>query len=431
GLKLANRPELVSLLRVDGHTVQLLETMLPGSNVVIWLVDCPKFFDVEGNPYVDVFGNSYKDNAERFALFCRVAIEIAMNRAQLDWKADIVHCNDWQTGLIPALLSLEYQCPATVFTVHNMAYQGIFSGLTAAMLHLPGQLLSVHGLEFHGMISFLKGGIAYADKITTVSPTYAQDIQTPALGYGLEGLLVYRSDDLMGIINGIDGEWNPETDPLIAQNYTANSLQTKSVNKTALQTRLNLPVDGSVLLLSLISRLVEQKGIDMLLDCLPELLLLPVQIVILGSGDKIFEQRLFELAAAYPHKMALTLGYNETLAHQIEAGADVFLMPSRFEPCGLNQMYSQRYGTLPIVRHTGGLADTVVDTLPETMANHTATGFVFNDAHAGTLLEAVKRATLLHSFPEVWQQLQTNAMSRDFSWQNSAEQYLALYESIE
>jgi starch synthase len=342
GLKLENRPELVSLLRVDGHTVQLLETMLPNSNVVIWLVDCPKFFDVEGNPYVDVFGNSYKDNAERFALFCRVAIEIAMNRAQLDWKADIVHCNDWQTGLVPALLSLEYQCPATVFTVHNMAYQGIFSGLTAAMLHLPGQLLSVHGLEFHGMISFLKGGIAYADKITTVSPTYAQDIQTPELGYGLEGLLVYRSDDLTGIINGIDGDWNPETDHQIAQNYTANSLQTKSINKTALQARLNLPVDGGVLLLSLISRLVEQKGIDMLLDCLPELLLLPVQIVILGSGDKIFERRLSEFAAAYPHKMALTLGYNETLAHQIEAGADVFLMPSRFEPCGLNQMYSQR-----------------------------------------------------------------------------------------
>lgn len=431
GLKLTNRPEVVGLLRVDGHTVQLLETMLPDSNVIIWLVDCPKFFDREGNPYVDAQGNSYKDNAERFTLFCRVAIEIAMNHAQLDWKADIVHCNDWQTGLIPALLSMEYQCPATVFTVHNMAYQGLFNGLTAAMLHLPSQILSADGLEFYGMVSFLKGGIAYADKITTVSPTYAQDIQTAELGYGLEGLLIYRGDDLTGIINGIDSEWNPEIDTLITQNYTANSLDEKAINKTALQARLNLPVDENVLLLSLISRLVEQKGIDMLLDCLPELLSLPVQIVLLGSGDKGFEHRLREFASAYPHKMSLTLGYNEALAHQIEAGADVFLMPSRFEPCGLNQMYSQRYGTLPIVRNTGGLADTVVDTLPETIANRTATGFVFAEESAGALLEAIKRATLLHSFPDIWRQVQINAMRRDFSWQNSAEQYLALYESIE
>ncbi len=430
-LKLDQTPNAIALFRVGHHTIQLLEMTLPNSNVVVWLVDCPEYFGMDGNPYVDSEGNSYRNNPERFALFCRAAIEAAMDRINLNWKADIVHCNDWQTGLVPALLSLEYRCPPTVFTIHNLAYQGLFNGLTAAMLQLPSQLLSPDGLEFHGMISFIKGGIVYADKITTVSPTYAKDIQTAELGYGLEGLLVYRDEDLTGIINGVDDDWNPENDSLIAKNYGASSLNDKVANKTALQARLNLPADEKVFVLGLISRLVEQKGIDMLLDCLPELLTLPIQIVLLGSGDKDFEQQLQQFAAAYPHKMALTLGYNETLAHLIEAGADVFLMPSRFEPCGLNQMYSQSYGTLPIVRNTGGLADTVVDTLPETIEDCTATGFVFNDAHAGTFLEAIKRATLLYSFPDVWRQLQINAIRRDFSWQNSAAQYLALYESIE
>lgn len=430
-LKLNDYVETRSTFQIGSHTVQILETILPDSSVPVWLVDCPEYFGTAGNPYVDIFGNAYSNNAERFALFCRAAIEVAMNRAELDWKADVVHCNDWQTGLVPALLSLEYQCPQTVFTIHNMAYQGLFSGLTAAALQLPPQILTQDGLEFHGMISFIKGGIAYADKVTTVSPTYAQDIQTAALGYGLEGLLVYRNEDLTGIINGIDAEWNPEIDGLITKKYSINSLQDKAANKLSLQARLNLPQNEHVLVLGLISRLVEQKGIDLLLDCLPKILNLPVQIIMLGSGDKDFEFGLQQLAAAYPHKMALTLGYNEALAHSIEAGADVFLMPSRFEPCGLNQMYSQRYGTLPIVRNTGGLADTVIDTLPETLANQTATGFVFDAEHSGALFETVKRAVLLHKLPDIWRQLQINAMSHDFSWHSSAEQYLALYESID
>ncbi len=431
GIKLNSPAKQLSVFQIGIHDVRLLETTLPESNVNVWLVDCPEYFGMEGNPYVDWLGEPYANNAERFALLCRAAVEVAMNRVKLDWKADVVHCNDWQTGLVPALLSLENEpCPTTVFTIHNMAYQGIFKGLTAAVLQLPAQLLTLDGLEFHGMISFIKGGIAYADKITTVSPTYAQDIQTAELGYGLEGLLVYRNDDLTGIINGIDGDWNPETDTLIAQKYDVNSIEAKLINKRALQARLNLPQDENVLVLSLISRLVEQKGIDMLLDCLSDLLGLSIQIVILGSGDKGFEQRLQQFASAYPYKMSLTLGYDESLAHLIEAGADVFLMPSRFEPCGLNQMYSQRYGTLPIVRSTGGLADTVVDTLPETLANRTATGFVFNAQNSGALFETIKRATLLHSFPEMWTQVQVNAMTRDFSWKNSAAQYLELYSSI-
>lgn len=430
-LKLNNEVHLRSEFPIGSYFVRLLETKLPESSVMVWLIDCPAYFGMAGNPYVDSLGHSYPNNAERFALFCRAVCEVAMNRVHLDWKADIVHCNDWQTGLVPALLSLEYQCPQTVFTIHNMAYQGVFSGLTASVLQLPPQLLSQDGLEFHGMISFIKGGIAYADKITTVSPTYAQEIQTAEFGYGLEGLLTYRNDDLTGIINGIDNEWNPADDPLIFQKYTVDSLSEKVQNKTALQARLNLPVDEAVFTIGLISRLVEQKGIDLILDCLQDLLSLPVQIVILGSGDKDFEHRLSQFAAAYPHKMALTLGYSETLAHLIEAGADVFLMPSRFEPCGLNQMYSQCYGTLPIVRNTGGLADTVIDTLPNSIADKTATGFIFEEENAGALFETLKRALVLHSLPDTWQQLQVNAMTCDFSWKSSAKQYLDLYESIE
>lgn len=430
-IKLQSDVAVRSVFELGTRTIRLLETQLPESSVTVWLVDYPDYFGMEGNPYVDAAGNPYHNNAERFTLFCRAVIEIAMNRIHIDWKADVVHCNDWQTGLIPALLSMEEHRPATIFTIHNIAYQGLYGGLAASMLQLPMQLLTADGMEFHGMVSFIKGGIAYADKITTVSPTYAQEIQTNELGYGLEGLLIYRRDDLMGIINGIDYDWNPEHDHWIAKQYNQHTLHDKVHNKTALQARLNLPVREDVFMLGLISRLVDQKGIDLILDCLYQLLGFPLQIVILGSGDKGLEHRLNQFALAYPYKMSLTLGYDESLAHLIEAGVDVFLMPSRFEPCGLNQMYSQRYGTLPIVRSTGGLADTVIDALPTTIADGTASGFVFREATAGALYETIKRAMLLYSFPESWRQLQMNAMRYDFSWHNSAGQYLELYATIE
>ncbi|MFA6051707.1 MAG: glycogen synthase GlgA [Methylobacter sp.] len=418
-------------LRIDNRDVDILETRMPETGVIAWLVDCPEYFDYPGNPYVDEQGNPWPDNAERFALLCRIAVEVAMNRAHLDWKADIVHCNDWQSGLVPALLSLEHDRPATVFTIHNMAYQGLFPGIIAASLNLPGQLLHSDGLEFHSMVSFIKGGLAYADRITTVSPTYALEIQTPSLGYGLEGLLTYRKDILSGIINGIDIEqWNPETDPYISQQYGAKSLAKKRLNKSALQNKLSLPVDDNIPVFGLISRLVEQKGIDLLIECLPDMIDMPLQFVLLGNGEHEFEQRLQDLAQLYPDKIAISIGYDESLAHLIEAGADIFLMPSRFEPCGLNQMYSQRYGTIPVVRKTGGLADTVVDTLPETIAKKTATGIVFNEASPGALLEAIKRAMILYSSASIWKQLQTNGMKKDFSWQQSAKQYLALYRGI-
>lgn len=418
-------------LRVDNRDINLLETRLPDSEVIVWLVDYPEFFNIPGNPYNDEQGKAWPNNEERFALFCRAAVEVAMNRVHQDWKPDIVHCNDWQSGLVPALLSLEKDRPATVFTIHNLAYQGLFPANRIVSLNLPGQLWHADGLEFHNMLSFIKGGLAYADRITTVSPTYALEIQTPAFGYGLEGLLRYRKDALVGIINGIDHEvWNPETDAYLSQTYTAASLKEKRLNKAELQKKLGLPVNENIPIFGLISRLVEQKGIDMTLPCLADMVTMPMQFVLLGAGDKSFEQRLLNLAQLYPDKLSITIGYNESMAHLIEAGADIFMMPSRFEPCGLNQMYSQRYGTIPIVRKTGGLADTVVDATPETLANATATGIVFSEASPGALLEAVKRAMLLYNNPANWKKMQLNAMKKDFSWQRSAEQYLDLYQSL-
>jgi starch synthase len=312
-----------------------------------------------------------------------------------------------------------------------MAYQGLFPGNMAAALNLPGKLWHPAGLEFHEMLSFIKGGLVYADHITTVSPTYALEIQTPEFGYGLEGLLDHRKEFLGGIINGIDlDQWSPEIDPYITHHFTAATLNKKLLNKSELQRRFALPVNDRVSLFGLIGRLVEQKGIDLILECLPEMITMDMQFVLLGSGDKDFEKQLQELADLYPDKIAITIGYDESLAHLIEAGADIFLMPSRFEPCGLNQMYSQRYGTIPIVRKTGGLADTVIDTLPETLANHTASGIVFNEATSGSLLEAIKRTLILYHSLDTWKKMQINAMKKDFSWQRSAEQYLALYENL-
>jgi starch synthase len=254
-LKIHGEIHYLCSLRVNNLNVNILETRLPESNIIVWLVDCPEFFNYAGNPYVDEHGHPWTNNAERFALFCRVAVEIAMNRAGLNWKADVVHSNDWQSGLVPALLSLEQNRPASVFTIHNLAYQGLFSARTVHSLNLPGQLWQPNGLEFHNMLSFIKGGLVYADRITTVSPTYALEIQTPAFGYGLEGLLTHRKDALVGIINGVDTEqWNPENDPYLNHHFSAHKLQGKAENKAELQRRSGLPVDNNIPVFGLISR---------------------------------------------------------------------------------------------------------------------------------------------------------------------------------
>jgi starch synthase len=431
GIKKLNDIYYKSTIKVNDSDVNILETRLPGSNIIVWLVDYPKFYKLPGNPYTDESGHPWVNSAERFALFCRAAVEIAMNRAYLDWKPDIVHCNDWQSGLVPALLSLEEYRPTTLFTIHNLAYQGVFPRSVNHVLNLPKPLMESEGIEFHGMISFLKSGLAYSDRITTVSPTYAEEIQTTEFGCGLEGLLSHRKEVLNGILNGVDTDhWNPEADPTLSANFSHSKLSKKQLNKAALQQKLSLPINKKAPVFGLISRLVEQKGIDLLIDCLPEVLGMPIQLIVLGSGDKDFEKKLLDFAEANPKKMAVKIGYDENLAHLIEAGADIFLMPSRYEPCGLNQMYSQLYGTIPIVSKVGGLADTVIDALPETLGNKTATGIVFEGALSGTFLEAIKRAVMLYSQPETWKQMQINGMQKDFSWQKSAEQYMALYDQL-
>ncbi len=430
-LNLTDKPRYIATVRVDNREVNILETQIPESSVSVWLVDYRPFFDHPGNPYVDEHGIPWPNIADRFALFCRIITEVALNRAYLDWQPDIVHCNDWQTGLAPALMSLEEQAPATVFTIHNLAYQGLFPASTFHQLNLPGQLWHHDGLEYHGMLSFIKGGLAYSDILTTVSPTYAREIQTPEFGYGLEGLLSHRHDVLHGILNGIDMDyWNPETDPLIPSHYSPHQLKNKLGNKTQLQQQMGLPEDENLPVFGMVCRLVEQKGIDLVLSCLTDLVELPLQFVLLGSGDKSVEYQLKEFARLYPDKISITIGYNEPLSHLIEAGADIFLMPSRFEPCGLNQMYSQRYGTLPIVRKTGGLADTIEDALPASLKNETATGIAFQHAESDALLEAIKRSLILFDNKPLWRKMQRSAMKKDFSWQNSARQYLALYDTL-
>ncbi|MCW8919635.1 MAG: glycogen synthase GlgA [Gammaproteobacteria bacterium] len=410
----------------EGHEVTLWQTTLPGSRVTVWLVDCAEFFDRPGNPYLDAQGEPWHDNAQRFALFCRVVARLAMDQFGLGWQPDVVHCNDWQTGLVPVALRHEPGRPALLFTVHNLAYQGLFSRQLFTELRLDEALWRFDRLEFHGQLSFIKGGLVFADRINTVSPTYAQEIQTEPFGHGLDGLLRHIGGRLSGILNGIDArEWNPGSDKQIAQRYNLRTLNKKGVNKVALQREFRLTPGEETPLLALIGRLVEQKGIDLLLAVLPELLQQPLQLVILGSGNRLLEQQLTELAARYPGRLAVAIGYDEGLAHRIEAGADIFLMPSRFEPCGLNQLYSLRYGTLPVVSPVGGLADTVVDA--DTPHGGSANGFVMAAVSAEALLATTRSALSCFHDKQRWRELQHNAMSEDFSWGKSAQAYRELY----
>jgi starch synthase len=410
--------------------VTLLEGKLPGTRVTVWLIDFAPAYDRPGNPYLNAHGHPWHDNAARFALLAQVAVAIARDAVGLAWRPDVVHAHDWQAGLVPALLATEATRPATVFTIHNLAYQGLFPYDTFQSLHLPASLWSLHALEFHGQMSFIKGGIAFADRITTVSPTYAREIQTPEHGYGLDGLLQHRATRLSGILNGIDAQaWNPARDPHLVSRYSLRRLTHKLPNKTALQQEFNLQVDAGVALFGMVSRMVDQKGVDLLLDALPTLMALPLQIVVLGSGEAQYEQALRAQAARYPDRLAVLAGYDEAVAHRIQAGVDFFLMPSRFEPCGLSQLYSLRYGTVPVVRRVGGLADTVVDANSMNIAAGTATGIVFEEASAEALTGAVQRALALHAERRTWKQIQLTGMHQDFSWQHSAAEYLSLYEA--
>lgn len=420
----------ISELAISGQTINLLQTRLPGSRVTVILVDIPQFSEREGNPYCGPDGGDWSDNHWRFFVFAKAAEAISLNQANLDWQPDIVHCNDWQTGLIPTLLAQHHQKPASVFTIHNLAYRGLFSYQVFAELGLPSDYWHHEKLEFYGQMSFIKGGLAFANAITTVSQSYAQEIQTSEFGCGLDGVLQARSKDLYGVLNGIDmDEWNPGSDKLIAQNYNRRTINQKVKNKLALQEQLGLPVSESIPMLGFIGRLVEQKGVDLILNQMSQLLTHNCQVVILGSGFASYEQSLKNIAQQYPDKVSVTLGYNEAFAHQIEASADLFLMPSIFEPCGLNQMYSLRYGTLPIVNAVGGLRDTVFEKPFDDIGSN-GNGFVFHKATPEELHLAIKRALVCYQHPDVWRKLQQNAMSQDFSWEKSAALYETIYDSI-
>jgi starch synthase len=432
-VKQVREPKPLCEIRLPGshQQVRILGGRMPDSLLQVYLIDAPDHFCREGSPYTDLTGRDWGDNAERFMLFNRVLARIGMGLPALGWRPQILHCNDWQTGLAPALLQDTPERPATIFTVHNLAYQGLFDRATFDRLGLAPGLWAVNGLEFHQRMSFIKGGLVFSDLVNTVSPTYADEVRTPRYGCGLDGLLRQLGGRFQGILNGIDyGIWNPVTDPLIHQNYGVEDVNLKVENKLSLQRELGLPRNERALLFGYIGRLVEQKGVDMILDILPRLLERhDVQVVLQTTGDLRMERVLDGLAAANPDQVAVHASYDEARAHRIEAGCDAFLMPSRFEPCGLNQMYSLRYGTVPIVRRTGGLADTVVHASPEHLADGTATGFLFDEPTADALWRAAEQALALYrEHPEQWRAMAVRGMGLDFSWERSAGEYERLYE---
>ncbi len=416
-------------------SARILETRHPDYAFPLWVVDCPPLFDRPGNPYVNANGQDWPDNAERYTVFSRVAALLAVDSLDIGWQPAVVHAHDWQTGLVAAFLADQPVRPKTVFTIHNLAYSGYFSHGDFVRLQLPHHWWSPEGVEFHGGLSMLKAGIVYADAITTVSPTYAAEICTPEFGFGLDGLLLSRRHKLHGILNGIDTNlWNPHTDPRLPAHYSMSRiLPGKRRNKQALLERFLPKVDDAALgapLLGLVGRLVEQKGIDWVLAAISVLLAeTDVRFVLLGSGQVAYEQKLTRLAKQNPDRVFVEIGYDESLAHLIEAGSDMFLMPSRFEPCGLNQMYSLRYGTPPIVYKTGGLADTVVDANESTLADASANGFVFDTPDAAAFLDAIRRALELYRQPTQWRRLQQTGMQQSFDWADSAAHYLALYSA--
>jgi starch synthase len=412
---------------------RLLEARLE-CGVPLILLDCPAYYRRAGSAYQDAAGEDFADNALRFGLLSKIAAVLATRGSPYPWRPDIIHCNDWPCALAPAYLHFERRKakkPATVMTVHNLAFQGLYPPSVLPDLGLPPEAFAMEGVEFWGSLSFMKAGLYYADRITTVSPRYALEILDETLGYGLAGLLRWRSRDLAGILNGIDtAAWNPATDPLLAQRYDFPRIEAKAANKAALQKRLGLAEGASIPLLGLVSRFTEQKGVDLIAEIAEEIAALPAQLALLGTGDKALERNLARMAARHPGQFAVTVGFDEELAHLIEAGSDIFLMPSRFEPCGLNQMYSLRYGTPPIVHATGGLADTVVDCTKESLSDGSANGFAFGQPSAQALLGAVRRAVSAWNDTLLWRKLQENGMKRDFGWARTAGRYRALYEEL-
>jgi starch synthase len=414
-------------------TVNLVIGEMPDTGVPVMAIDHPALYDRDGSPYLDTTGQDWADNPLRFGILSRIAATLGSRNSPLaDWIPDVIHTNDWQGGLVPAYMHYSGSpCAKTVLGIHNMAFQGNFSADWIERLGLPREGFTINGFEYYGQFSFLKAGAYFADGIVTVSPTYAREIQTDAFGFGLQGLLASRSRDIRGILNGIDTtEWNPAADPHLTASYDHNHLDRKSEVKRELQHRLGLRDDSEAPLLGVVSRLTHQKGLDLFLECAVPLLEQGCQIAVLGGGDPALEQGFIHLAHRYPQQVSVTIGYNEPLSHQIMAGADIFIMPSRFEPCGLNQLYGLRYGTPPVVRRTGGLADSICNTGPDTLAEHRATGFVFDAASAWGLQSAIQRALNSYRNKEEWRDIQRNGMQVDVSWDKSAQAYLDAYNAL-
>jgi starch synthase len=395
----------------------------------IYFIDQPGFFDRTGIYQEGHF--SYADNAERYIFFSKCVVHLAR---YLPWRPDVVHVHDWQVALVPALMLQQKSegwenPPPTCLTIHNLAYQGVFPEEAFALANLPESIFNTEGAEFFGLLNCLKAGIAFADFITTVSPRYAREITTEEFGCGLDGLLRRRQKDLAGILNGVDyGEWNTTKNPHLPKPYSAGRMAGKKINKIELQKLVGLPADESIPLFGTISRLAEQKGVDIQLGALAEMLNTKMQFVLLGSGSPEYERGYRDLARHFPGKVAVQFGYDESLAHRIEAGCDFFLMPSRFEPCGLNQMYSLRYGTIPIVRATGGLDDSVIDW---TQNPKFATGIKFSDYSSRSLAKAIRKALVLFNQPKLLQVCRRNAMTADFSWERTVHEYLDIYKKLQ
>lgn len=414
---------------------RLLVGKLPGSDVAIYFVEQPEYFD-RPELYQDG-GEDYQDNCERFAFFSRAVMEAIR---LLELPVDVIHCNDWQTGLIPAYLKIEYQHArgyeniVTLMTIHNMAYQGQFWHWDMLLTGLDWKYFNWHQMEFWGNLNLLKTGLVFSDAISTVSQQYSNEIQTSPLGCGLEGVLQQRRDFLSGIVNGVDyGLWNPELDPNLAANYSVDDwTDGKAACKQSLQKELGLPEAAGTPVIGLVGRLANQKGWDLVTQVMQRWVQTEnVQWAILGTGDPRYHEMLAELAQQRPDRVGLCLGFSDPLARRIEAGADMFLMPSDYEPCGLNQLYSLKYGTVPIVRETGGLKDTIRDASPENLASNTANGFSFEAYDSDTLETTIRRACDMYAQRDNWKQLVETGMRQDWSWERSAERYIALYEQMQ
>jgi starch synthase len=424
---LASTRQVAWVPELLGGPARLLQGRTGGGTEVV-AIDAPHLYDRPGSPYLGPDRRDWPDNHLRFGALGLVAAMIG--RGQGGWRPDVVHAHDWQAGLAPVYLALEpSHRPATVQTIHNLAYQGLFAADTLAALRLPQAAFGIDGVEFHGRVGFLKGGLAFADRITTVSPTYAREIRTPELGMGLDGLLRARADRITGILNGIDTDvWNPAADPHLVARYDAGDLEGKAANRAALEARFGL--DGAGPLLAVISRLVPEKGLDLVLEAVPALVAMGARLVLLGSGDPLLEEGFRAQSTLHRGRIGVVIGHDEGLAHLIQGAADAILVPSRIEPCGLTQLCGLRYGTLPIVGRVGGLADSVIDANEAALADGVATGFQLTPVTLEALVEAIGRAAALFRDRDRWHRVVRRAMTREVGWSRAAERYLEVYREL-